>query len=251
MTLVKPLSILLVEDDLLTACDIQETLEKAGHTVTAVARSYQEALAAVKQQIPDLAILDIRLEGSPADGIITAKEIIRLHPMPIIYLTASSEEQTVARARETLPLNYITKPFSPAELPRQIDMAYHYYEQTMQKPLPVTDPTVDSIFLPLNKGYQKVLRKDISVLCAEGAYTKLVLVHSDKTYLVSMNLGYLTQYFDAHPFFKLSRSYIINLNEVERIEGSAVFLKNHRKAISIPEKMRASLLSRLHVIRTR
>ncbi|OIN57352.1 response regulator [Arsenicibacter rosenii] len=250
MSVVKSLAILLVEDDLLTACDIQETLEKAGHRVTSIARTYQEALAAVKQQIPDLAIMDIRLEGSPADGIITAKEVIRIHPMPIIYLTASSEKETVDRARETLPLNYIIKPFRPAELPRQIEMAYHYYEQTRQTP-GSTGMSSDSIFLPLNRGYQKVLRKDISLLCADGAYTRLILAHSDKTHLVSMNLGYLMQYFDTHPFFKISRSYIINLNEVERIEGNSVFITNYREAISIPEKMRALLLSRLNVIRTR
>ncbi|MFD2936406.1 response regulator [Spirosoma flavum] len=66
------LAILIVEDVTITAFDIQETLEKAGHTVTAISRNFQEAVAAVKRQPPDLAIIDVRLEGSSADGITTA-----------------------------------------------------------------------------------------------------------------------------------------------------------------------------------
>ncbi len=248
---VKSLSILLVEDDTLIACDIQETLEKAGHHVLSIARTYQEALQVAEHHTPDLAILDIRLEGSTADGIDTARELTRFRPIPIIYLTANSEEETFRRARETMPLNYIIKPFRPAELPRQVEIAYQYFVQRTITQTDNKQPVTDNLFLPLNKGYEKVRRKEVTLLAADGAYTRLVLVNSDKTLLVSMNLGYLMQYFDMMPFFKLSRSYIINLNEVQRIEGNAVYITNYREPVPIPEKMRATLLNHLTIIRTR
>ena len=75
----KSLKILIVEDDLIMAESIQETLEQAGHEIVGRARSSREALNVIKHQIPDLALLDITLEGTADTGIVTGKQIGRAH----------------------------------------------------------------------------------------------------------------------------------------------------------------------------
>ena len=243
------LHILIVEDDVITAHDIQETLEKAGHEVLAIARTYQEAIAAVKRQPPDLTILDVHLEGSAADGIITAKELLTLHRMPIIYLTANSEMETFQRAKQTRPAAYLLKPFRHAELALQVELAYYHY-QINQKPTDNSAPS-GSLYLPINKGYEQIIKNDVVHLQAEGAYVKLFLLQKEAPLLLSMNLGYLSQYFDAPNFYRLSRSLLINLNYVERLEGSSVFMRTHKIPLQIPETNRAELMKKLAVVRTR
>lgn len=97
-----PLKILIVEDEVITAMDIQETLERADHQVTGIAQSYYEAMESVRRQVPDMALLDIRLQEGE-DGIRLAKDITERYDMPIIFLTAHSEHDTFAKQRK-LPL---------------------------------------------------------------------------------------------------------------------------------------------------
>src|SRR5919199_2098452 len=97
----EPLNILIVEDETITAMDLRETLEEAGHKVIGIARDLQTAVKLVRSNPPDLALVDIQLEGSTGDGIATAKELLTYHRMPIIYLTANSEQETFQAAKET------------------------------------------------------------------------------------------------------------------------------------------------------
>lgn len=239
-----PLNILIVEDEIITAVDIQETLEKAGHRVTAIARNFQEAVAAVRQYPPDLAMIDIRLEGSSADGITTARELLNQHWMPIIYLTASSESQAFQRAKETLPAAYLLKPFRHHELAFQVELAY--INQHNRNLL-----TSETLFLPINKGHEKIEKDNVLYLLAEGAYVNVYMVGEEKPHLLAMNLGYLAQYFSTANFHRLSRSLLINLNHVSRLERNQLFMHKLSAPITIPEGNRADLMNKLSVVRTR
>ncbi|CAN5355266.1 N/A [soil metagenome] len=238
------LNILIVEDENITAVDIQETLEKAGHQVTAIARNFQEAVAAVKHCPPDLAMIDIRLEGSSADGITTARELLNQHWMPIIYLTANSESQTFQRAKETSPAAYLLKPFRHHELAFQVELAYINQHNRNQL-------TSTTLFLPINKGHEKIEKDNVVYLLAEGAYVKVYMVGEDKPHLLAMNLGYLAQYFSTANFHRLSRSLLINLNHVSRLERNQLFLHKLPAPIIIPEGNRVDLMKKLAVVRTR
>ncbi len=155
----KSLKILIVEDELVTAADIQETLEKAGHRVTGIARNFREAIEAVKRYAPDLALIDIVLKGSEADGIATAQALLEQRAMPIIYLTANSETPTVQRAAETHPAAYLLKPFRQTELAIQVELAYYNYQANQGHS--VSPQASASLFLPVEqgKGHVKNLKK--------------------------------------------------------------------------------------------
>lgn len=236
--------ILIVEDELITAVDIKETLEKAGHQIIAVARDFKEAMAAVKRQLPDLAMIDIRLEDSTMDGIGVGKELLNLHFMPIIYLTANSESETFQRAKETLPAAYLLKPFRHRELAMQVELAYTNRKSSTN--------SLDSehLYLPINKGYEKIAQADVLYLLADGSYTKVFMLNEEVPLLVSMNLGHLAQYFTAPHFYRLSRSLLINLSHLGRIERNQLWLENHKLPIPVPDVNRAELLRRLKIVRT-
>ncbi|RIV19930.1 DNA-binding response regulator [Fibrisoma montanum] len=241
------LKILVVEDNTITALDLQEMLEEAGHTVTAVARTFNEALKAVKTQPPDLALVDITLEDSAENGIETAREMLLMHRMPIIYLTADSDHDTFQAAKETMPAAYLLKPFRADELKLQIELAYHFFQVNQS----ADNPSADHLFLPIDKGYEKIALKDVLYLKADGAYVKIFLVSREQPYHISMNLRHLAQYFPPANFFRLSRSLLINLNYLERLERNYLYIIGHKTPIPIPATSRKELMKRLTVVRTK
>ena len=115
-------SIMIVEDDGLIALDLKKKLEHAGYTVPAVADNSAEALKKVESLRPALVLMDIRLRG-PRDGIETADQIRRRFQVPVIFVTAHADSQTLDRARSAEPFGYIVKPFHSVDFRAQIEMA--------------------------------------------------------------------------------------------------------------------------------
>ena len=112
MTTVK---ILVVEDEGIIALDIQNQLEEIGYVATAIAASGEEAVSKAAEFSPDLVLMDINLRGK-MDGV-EAASLIRTHlNIPIVYLTAQTDENTFLRARLTEPRSYLLKPFEPQDL---------------------------------------------------------------------------------------------------------------------------------------
>ena len=114
--------VLIVEDELIVAMDIKNTLARLGHTVTDSVSSSADALAAVAQTRPDLVLMDILLRDSP-DGIETARLIRERYDIPVVYLTAYADQTTLERAKLTEPYGYILKPFQERDLHTSIEIA--------------------------------------------------------------------------------------------------------------------------------
>lgn len=114
--------IMIVEDEILVALDIESTLQKMDFEVIGIAVDYNEAIELVKKNLPDIILMDIQLENSK-DGIYTAQKIQKIKNIPIIYLTAFFDEETVNRAIQTNPVSYLLKPFNMDELKSTIMLA--------------------------------------------------------------------------------------------------------------------------------
>jgi len=117
-----PARILIVEDESIVAFNLQQRLSQMGYEVPAVAASGAETLSLAQQIVPDLVLMDIHIDGQ-MDGIETASMLQQRRSVPVIYLTAYSEDATLDRARETRPYGYLIKPFSERELHATIQMA--------------------------------------------------------------------------------------------------------------------------------
>lgn len=125
--------ILIVEDEGIVARDIERRLTQSGYGVCGIADNAEEAIGLARAERPDLVLMDIIIQG-PMDGIATAQEIRRHLDIPVVFLTAHSDEATVSRARETLPYGYLLKPFEPRGLATTIETAlYRHGAETRER----------------------------------------------------------------------------------------------------------------------
>lgn len=124
--------ILVVEDEGIVAADVEKILKDLGHSVPAFAFTGEEAIQKAKKIHPDLVLMDIMLKGN-IDGI-EAAEHIRTHDnIPVVYITAHTDEETLQRAKTSEPFGYILKPIRSGELHVAIEMAL--YRSRMEKKL--------------------------------------------------------------------------------------------------------------------
>ncbi len=114
--------ILVVEDEGLTAMEIQRKLRNWGYEVPSFAFSRKEAVKKAEEIKPDLILMDIMLKGQ-GDGVDAAQEIKSIRDVPIIYITAYDDEKTRKRAEITHPNAYLIKPFEEKELHHKIEKA--------------------------------------------------------------------------------------------------------------------------------
>jgi PAS domain S-box-containing protein len=117
-------SVLIVEDEQIVATELREILTSLGYPIVAAASTGAEALAKTEETQPDLILMDIRIKGK-MDGIETASKIKDRWDIPIIYLTAHADRETLRRAKVTEPMGYVLKPFSERELQIAIEMAIY------------------------------------------------------------------------------------------------------------------------------
>lgn len=123
--------ILIVEDEIVVAEDIKAILEEFGYQVLAIADSGELAIQELANNLPDLVLMDIQLKGE-MDGVETANVIWNTLKIPVLYLTANSDINTIERAKNTEPFGYITKPFRERELHTAIEIALHRYKLEQQ-----------------------------------------------------------------------------------------------------------------------
>lgn len=134
--------ILIVEDDLGSAKVLDLILKKIGCEVLGVVSSSESAIAFLESNSPDLIMMDIGIEGDK-DGIETATAIRRIKDIPVIYLTASTNQKTVTRAMQTDPYGYIVKPFNEQNVAVALELGLykaklHHALKTSQRRLAIT-----------------------------------------------------------------------------------------------------------------
>jgi len=125
--------ILVVEDDMIVGRDIEESLRGLGHEVAALVRTGEQAVRAASEYDLDLVLMDVRMPGA-FDGVEAARRIAGVQDLPVVYLTAYSDDRTVSRAKETAPFGYLVKPFDRRELKTTVELAIyrHRMEQMLE-----------------------------------------------------------------------------------------------------------------------
>lgn len=117
-----PVNLMLVEDERIVAFDLKRQLQGFGYKVGSVVASGEQALARAEDEPPDLVVMDIHIEGR-MDGIQVATEIQARHKIPVVFLTAFAEDETLRRALNSRPFGYLVKPCEARELHATIQMA--------------------------------------------------------------------------------------------------------------------------------
>jgi len=105
---------MVVEDETIVSLDLQSRLRSMGYEIVDAVGTGEEAIAKAGEHRPDLVLMDVGLRGQ-IDGVQAAEQIKKSYQIPVIYLTASSDEKTIQRAKLTEPFGYILKPFEDRE----------------------------------------------------------------------------------------------------------------------------------------
>lgn len=127
--------IMIVEDESIIAEDLADSLEDMGYIVVDIVSSGEEAILMAAEKQPHLILMDVMLQGE-IDGITAAEEIYSSLQIPIIFLTAYSDNQTLQRVKATNPFGYIVKPFEERNLYLTIEIALerHHYDPITHLP---------------------------------------------------------------------------------------------------------------------
>ncbi|HMI92935.1 MAG TPA: response regulator, partial [Polyangiales bacterium] len=123
--------VLVVEDEAVVARDLERSLGDMGYDVIAAVTSGEEALRASSRRVPDVVLMDIRIAGDK-DGIATASLLKARYQVPVIYMTAYADAETVARAAQSGPYGYIVKPFTSREVRSAIEIACRKHDADQQ-----------------------------------------------------------------------------------------------------------------------
>lgn len=235
--------ILVVEDEIIIADNICDTLEKLGYNALEPAISYTEALERIEEEMPDIAILDIELSGSKT-GIDLAKKIKENYNFPFIFLTSNADSTTIMEAKKVMPPAYLIKPFTKEELYTSIEIAlYNFSQKTGQVSLENLI-IKDALFVKDKGVFSKVFFNDILYLKSAHVYVEVVL-KDKQTQVIRTSLNEITEKMNKK-FIRVHRGYVINLDYLEQIDNNS--LRLNKEVIPIGKKYRENLLEKINLI---
>jgi two-component system sensor histidine kinase/response regulator len=122
---------MVVEDERVLALDLSDTLEDLGYEVAGMASTGEEAIELARQLHPQLILMDVGLAGD-IDGITAAETIRDEHDIPVVFLTAHADDDTLHRATRSEASAYLVKPFKGPDLRCVIEIALHKHEADLR-----------------------------------------------------------------------------------------------------------------------
>jgi len=235
------LKIGIVEDELVIARTILNTLNELGYSHCGPAINYTEALEMLAQEKPDLLLLDIQLSGKK-DGIDVAEKLNELHPIPFIFLTANSDGETIDRAKKVRPHAYIVKPFTKEELFAAIEIAFSNFTGSRSNAKP--EPAKEYMFVRDGYVFRKIFFNDLLYLESDANYITLHL-KSQKKVMVRSTLNDFIEQLDTRKFIRIHRSYSVNINLIDDVFPTEVSINGTK--IPIGKSYREELFKALGI----
>src|SRR5664279_361696 len=243
----KLIKILVVEDEMIIGAKISMYLSTLGYEVTGVLPRGEEVLSHVKQDTPDIILLDVHLKGK-MDGIETAASIEQYFQIPVIYITANADNDTFTRARKTRPAAFISKPFKKLDLQRAIELTISRMAAPQNLAITDTDtrneePFIlnDRIFIRHKERMVKIMIADILYIEADRNYSRIFI--TGKEYLLSLTLKTIEEKLPDQLFQRIHRSYFINLQQVEAIAEDHLIIA--QRSIPVSESLKVNLMQHL------
>jgi len=237
------IKILVVEDEIIIADNICETLSNLGYNALEPAISFTQALETLEQEKPDIAILDIQLSGKK-DGVDLAWEIKEKYDIPFVFLTSNSDTHTIERVKKLDPPAFLVKPFNKEELFASIEIALHNFVKTdSQEVLEDNLIIKDSIFIKTKAAFEKIRFDEIVYLKSDHVYIEL-FTKSERVFVVRASMTSFIEKLPAN-FFRTHRSYIVNLNYLDFFSSSTVKIGDNE--IPIGKVYRDELLKKIKI----
>lgn len=235
--------ILIVEDELVIAENIRERLEEMGYEVTAIAADGLQAVNAFRSDPPDLALVDIWLEGSPLDGIEVAQLFNMEQRVPIVFLTSLSDKATRTRARAARPANYLVKPCNKRQLEVALEFALENFtadKEPAEAPPPASPPrcpfysSADYFFVLEGGTYAKFEVGNLLYAEADGSSVNLYFRNRAHRVVVSANLGSFERQLPHPSLRRIHRSYLVNVHHVDALDEAGAFVTHNGERRRLP-----------------
>lgn len=229
-----PIKILIVEDNVIIADDMQSMLEEIGYEVVDNVIVYEQAIEVLKNNHVDLVLIDIIL-ASDKTGIDLGKHIRQNYNIPFIFVTSNSDKATVENAKTVKPDGYLVKPFEQQDLYTSIEIAlsnFNYARKENSTDIAesggesFTSNSVlkDSIFVKKQHLYYRIQFGDIQFIKADNVYLEVNTV--DKKFLVRSPLKDYLEKLPKHKFYRAHKSYIVNVDHIDAINSKDIMINN-------------------------
>ncbi len=229
----RPVKILIVEDNVIIADDMQSMLEEIGYEIVDNVIVYEQAEQVLKTQEVDLVLIDIIL-ASDKTGIDLGKHIRDNYNIPFIFVTSNSDRATVENAKTVKPNGYLVKPFEQQDLYTSIEIALSNFDYSgksgSEAPVGSDDQVVsnsvlrDSIFVKKQHLYYRIQFGDIQFIKADNVYLEVHTV--DKKFLVRSPLKDYLQKLPKNKFYRAHKSYIVNVDHIDAINSKDIMINN-------------------------
>lgn len=205
--------VLIVEDELLIAENHKDNLQSFGFQQIKIAYSAQEAFILLETFQPDLILLDVRLKVK-TEGIDFAKALQKSQPIPVIYLTAHSDQAILDEILKTKPAAFLSKPVRKSELFSAVNIALANFSDSSNG---------DGICL--EEGGTKIFfqKRDFLYAQSNGNYIQLYFKNQTKQ-LVRMTMENLQKTLGEANFFRINRSHIVNLEHVQKVKNKNIWI---------------------------
>jgi len=238
------IKILIVEDNVIIADDMQSMLEEIGYEIVDNVIVYEQAVEVLKSKQVDLVLIDIIL-ASDKTGIDLGKHIRENYDIPFIFVTSNSDRATVENAKTVKPNGYLVKPFEQQDLYTSIEIAlsnFIYGKQTATNTTNdengASDDNVamsnsilkDSIFVKKQHLYYRIQFGDIHFIKADNVY--LEVNTADKKFLVRSPLKDYLEKLPKNKFYRAHKSYIVNVDHIDAINSKDIMINNNLIPIS-------------------
>ena len=241
------LKILIVEDEILVATDIEESLLSLGYYVLNAVATGKAALHEVEKNLPDVILMDIMLKGD-LTGIETANLIRQKHDVPIIYLTANADMSTINKAKISLPYGYIIKPFTDKDLQTNIEIARFKFENDLKMKMEsdqfnqifgLGKDKKDTIIIQGKNGLEKIRPDDIYFI--EGTASGSILYLLDDEIAAEKKLDNIGELFHGDDFLQINEMFIVNINKVFIAKFPEIIIADKMNVLSVDDDKKEQL----------
>ena len=228
-----PIKILIVEDNVIIADDMQSMLEEIGYEIIDNVIVYEQAVEVLKSNEVDLVLIDIIL-ASDKTGIDLGKHIRDNYNIPFIFVTSNSDRATVENAKSVKPNGYLVKPFEQQDLYTSIEIALSNFDYSNRPSAGATTESAekattnsvlnDSIFVKKQHLYYRIPFGDIQFIKADNVYLEVNTI--DKKFLVRSPLKDYLEKLPRNKFYRAHKSYIVNVDHIDAVNSKDIMINN-------------------------
>lgn len=235
------LNILIVEDDISLAVDLEMIVEEMGYNVIGKPDNSEEALKIIEQEVPDLILMDIDIKGN-LTGIQVAEKI-RHADIPVLFVTSFNDQIHFDQAKKTNYIGYIVKPVNKFTLRSTIENTFRGIAKEETEAFPIKD----TLFFKKRGILYRIKIPSILYVSADDDYT--ITTTQEGEFISSLRLFEIQELLEPFDFIKVHRSHLVNLNKVHSIDTNRNILKIGEHEVPVSRTNKGLILEKIQLLK--